>query len=85
MPLVVIWCFVALALGTLAGICGYYLASGFTALLAVIATAIILFAVVFPQLPALIRRTKAVAAALKHKPGEGEHAETDGTSDKKRE
>jgi len=70
MSIVVIWCFIALAIGTLAGICGYYLASGFTALLAVIATAIVLFAVVFPNLPGLIRKTKEVALAFKYNPEE---------------
>lgn len=75
MSLVVIWCFVALAIGTLAGICGYYLASGFTALLAVIATAIVLFAGVFPNLPALIKKTKETAAAFKYKPEGKQDAE----------
>ena len=79
MPVVVIWCFIALAIGTLCGICGYYLASGFTALLAVIATAIVLFAVVFPQLPALIRRTKDVVAAMKYKPSEKADGEDEST------
>lgn len=79
MPVAVIWCFIALAIGTLCGICGYYLAAGFTAILAVIATAIILFAVVFPQLPALIRRTKDVVAAIKYKPGDKKDAEDEHT------
>ena len=70
MPLVVIWCFIALALGTLAGICGYYLAQGFTALLAVIATLLIVFAGILPILPNLIRRTKNIYAAFKYDPRE---------------
>ena len=75
MPLVVIWCLIALALGTMAGICGYYLAQGFTALLAVLATLLILFAGVLPNLPSLIRRTKDISSAFKYRPKETPDAE----------
>jgi hypothetical protein len=69
-PVVVIWCVLALVLGALAGISAYFLAQGFTAILAVIATLIIVFVGILPNLAPLIRKTKDVVHALKYKPEE---------------
>ena len=67
MPVVVIWCLVILALGAMAGACAYYLAQGFTALLVMVAVAIIIFGGLFPNLPALIRKMREAANAFKEK------------------